>query len=85
MRILLVIVLLFSAGILKAAKNCECGTHSTGITAWSVDAGTCCEGDPNAGGAEYTYYQESPGVWVVDTTTLVTGQSAQDDCCNATS
>ena len=82
MRIIIVIALLFSVGLLKAHKNCECGSHSTGITAWSVDSGTCCEGTPNPGGMEYTYYEESTGIWVVDTQTPVTGQTAQDDCCN---
>ncbi len=65
----------------SAVTKCECGTHSTGITAYSVEGENCCTDDVTGIGNEYTYYQQFPGVWVLDTHTTIPAQDAQDDCC----
>ena len=64
---------------------CECGDHANGITTYTVTGEGCCSSPiaANTVGFEYTYVQNE-GVWTVDETTVVTGISAQKDCCPPT-
>lgn len=64
-------------------KTCECGEHSTGITIfWVNDLENCCSSTPNGFGVTYTYEEEVPGVWVLDSYNFLSGQAAQNLCCN---
>ena len=81
-KVILLVFFLLSSFQFYAKKNCECGTHATGITTWSVEGEDCCTSTANPGGMQYTYYEQHPGIWVVNSTTPVTGSSAQNSCCN---
>lgn len=80
---LLTVFFLLTACMLSNAKvtNCECGSHSDGITAYSVNGDDCCQSDATAVAFEHEYYEQYPGVWVLSGSTQTTGQEAQDDCC----
>lgn len=41
--------------LLAAQRNCECGTHATGIYAYTVDGTNCCEGVPGASAQIHHY------------------------------
>jgi len=81
-RLLMSIILFLSASLVAdAAKPCECGSHSTGITTYTVGTGQgCCSGTAGSGGVRYTY-TEDEGVWTVSGTEPVSGNTAQNDCC----
>jgi hypothetical protein len=70
--------------LLSANTKCECGTHSTGITAYTVDGEDCCNSTPGDNGFEYTYTQQGNGVWQLTGTNTITGQTAQNNCCRNT-
>lgn len=67
--------------IAHSATRCECGTHATGITAYSVNGPSCCLSVADAAAFEYTYTQQEGGVWEVTGTTSITGSAAQATCC----
>ena len=82
-RNLLSILLLFTSYALAASgslSNCECGTHATGITAYTVTGDDCCTGTPTTTGFFHEYEYQG-GVWKRISTTHITGVSAQADCC----
>ncbi|MCC7506413.1 MAG: hypothetical protein IT259_13990 [Saprospiraceae bacterium] len=82
LSVVLLLILLFSAFSTYAEKQCECGDHATGITAYSVNGDDCCRSTPGANGFEYTYEQQLNGVWELTGTTLISGATAQGNCCN---
>lgn len=63
-------------------KNCECGEHATGITAYSVNGDDCCT-SAVAGqhGTFSTYVQQPNGVWELLDQTIISSTKAQNDCC----
>lgn len=66
---------------LYAPKNCECGSHSSGIYYYTVGAGQgCCSGTARSSGS-YTTYINDEGVWTVRTNRVITGAQAQAACC----
>ncbi|TXF90101.1 hypothetical protein FUA23_07625 [Neolewinella aurantiaca] len=44
-QFLLAAPLVFFTAYLNSAASCECGTHSGGITAYTVSGTGCCSGD----------------------------------------
>jgi len=65
-----------------AIKNCECGTHATGITTYTVSGSDCCSSATQGSGIEYTYTQQDNGVWEVSTTKIIEASVAQSNCCD---
>lgn len=61
-------------------KQCECGSHSTGIVAYTEDGETCCDSMTVGSGMIYSY-QYNQGVWEYVDTSYITGSSAQNKCC----
>lgn len=68
--------------------SCECGEHSTKITAYTVEGvdADCCRAPiaPGSVGFEYTYSLQTNGVWQLTGTTQISGATAQDNCCRPT-
>ena len=82
-KVILLVFFLLSSFQFYAMKQCECGTHATGITYYFVgDSHKCCGGTPSLNGYTKTYIEESLGIWVLDEETTITGQAAQGTCCN---
>lgn len=63
-----------------ATINCECGTHDSGITAYTVDAQDCCKGTPGAV-AFVHHYRLVNGVYEPTGQTQILGSQAQSTCC----
>lgn len=85
MKYLLAILLSIAmAEPLGAAKLCECGSHATFITAYTVSSGGCCDGAASAGLRHY-YSPDAGGgdVWVWSHSVMVSGSTAQGDCCSS--
>ena len=66
---------------LHGATYCSCGSHSTGITGYSVSKGGCCSGSPGAFGIEETYKQGEGGTWELESSRTIPGSEAQSNCC----
>jgi len=67
-----------------ATTDCSCGTHSTGITNYTVEGtnADCCTSLFAADQGSYTTYsQQSNGVWQVDGFDLIDSSQGQEDCC----
>ena len=79
---LFALIAVLPTNLLYSETNCECGSHSVGITSYNVAGDDCCNGTPGDTAFEYTYIQQPNGVWELDTTTEITGTSAQNKCCN---
>ena len=73
--------LLFCTAYLNSATSCECGTHSGGITAYTVSGTGCCSGSVIGSGVVHTYI-ENEGVWAVEDSSIVNASTAQSNCCN---
>lgn len=80
--LLIVAPLLFASSYLNSAKNCECGTHEDGITAYAVSGAGCCSSPVIGNGVEHTY-EENEGVWEVVDSTIINAATAQGNCCDA--
>jgi len=80
---LLFLVLMVLPFILNSAMNCECGSHSEGITTYNVVGGDCCASIPGPTGYIHSYEQQENGVWEHTGSTIISGSSAQDHCCNS--
>lgn len=76
----MITLVLFNAEIF-ADTNCECGEHSTGITAYTVNGTDCCKSTPGATAFTYTYSQQANGTWQLTGQTQITGTDAQNACC----
>ena len=63
------------------ATDCFCGSHSEGIISYTVLGTDCCKSQPTEEGFEYTYTQQSNGVWQHTGTIDMTGAEASDECC----
>lgn len=81
LKLLLAIPFIFFTNHLSSAISCECGTHSGGITAYTVSGTGCCSSAVLGSGVVHTYV-ENEGVWEVESSTVVTAQTAQGNCCN---
>jgi len=79
---LLFLVLMVLPFILNSAMNCECGSHSEGIVAYSVNGSKCCHSAPNPTGYVHNYVQNDDGVWEHTGSTLISGGVAQSRCCD---
>lgn len=66
---------------LSAIKNCECGSHSSGIVGYSVSGGGCCTGNTIGMGSIHYYEFDEGGTWVLVRSELVAGPVAQGMCC----
>lgn len=66
---------------LSAIKNCECGSHSTAITAYSVSGDGCCSSSTVGMGQIHYYEQNEAGTWQLIRSELVAGPVAQSRCC----
>ncbi|MFQ5446296.1 MAG: hypothetical protein ACE5FF_05125 [Saprospiraceae bacterium] len=80
--LLLAIVWMVPWSVFAEIKNCECGEHATGITAYSVNGADCCNSTV-AGqfGTFSTYVQQPNGVWELLEQTSISSTKAQNDCC----
>ena len=66
--------------LLAIFKQCECGSHATGIVAYTVDGETCCESAKVGSGSVHNY-QQNNGIWEYVNTDFIAGNSAQNRCC----
>lgn len=63
--------------------NCECGSHSTGITGYRVQKGAgCCSGVPRPQAVVHYYVRGQGSTWEHDRTESVEGTVAQANCCD---
>lgn len=82
---LIIFITVFSfASFAGNNTSCECGSHSTGITSFTVSGvnSDCCSGVAFGIGIDYTYIQQNNGVWMLDSSETRTAVSAQNACCN---
>ena len=83
----LIILFIFGALMLPlsplmAAVNCECGSHATGITTYTVNGPGCCTSSIAAGSVGHQYsYEQNEGGWSLTGTTQISGERAQGICC----
>ena len=82
-KILTLFVVLGFCTYLNSATNCECGSHATGILAYTVSGTGCCTDQPYAQGWEHSYVWNE-GAWAHAGSTSIPGQVAQDRCCGPT-
>lgn len=66
----------------QEVTHCECGTHSEGITYYTVGPRQeCCTGLPGSD-ASITYYEQSEGgTWKAVRNVHISGAEAQRGCC----
>ncbi len=68
---------------MSAHTNCECGSHATGITTYTVTGvAGCCTGRVLDGSVGWdNEYEWNEGAWELVNQTQLTAQGAQDKCC----
>ncbi len=61
---------------------CVCGDFQNGSTSYAVDGYECCSSTPLSSASLVTYTEQYPGIYAVDEVDHISGQDAQERCCD---